>query len=159
MTHLVIGIGNDFRRDDGVGLAVAQVIGQLALPDTRTMTAIGEPGELLDAWAGVRRAVVIDATAGDEVIPGRVRRWTPDKFSASTCASSHSFGLPQAYALGAALGRLPGSLVVFTVDVADTGVGHGLSAEVAAAVPRAAEAVLAELGGPLRSDLLPTIED
>lgn len=144
MNNLVIGIGNDFRRDDGVGLAVAQAIGRLDLPDVETMAAIGEPGEILDAWAG-RRAVVVDAAAGDDMVPGRIRRWTPESGSESAGTSSHSLGLPQTYALGRALGLLPASLVVFTVDISDTGMGPGLSARVSAAVPRAVEAVLAEI--------------
>ena len=42
--------------------------------------------------------------------------------------SSHAFGLPQAYALGEALGRIPGRLVVLTVDIADVSYGVGLHA-------------------------------
>ncbi|MDX1886010.1 hydrogenase maturation protease [Mycolicibacterium sp. 120270] len=144
MNNLVIGIGNDFRRDDGVGLAVVQAIGRLDLPGVETMTAIGVPGVILDAWAG-RPAVVVDAAAGSGMVPGRIRRWTPEGATTSVGTSSHSFGLAQTYALGRALGLLPASLVVFTVDIADAGMGPGLSAQVSAAIPDAVEAVLAEI--------------
>ena len=50
---LVIGIGNDFRRDDGVGLAVAAELAKRRLPGVRVMTAIGEPASILEAWTGV----------------------------------------------------------------------------------------------------------
>jgi hydrogenase maturation protease len=40
---VVIGIGNDFRRDDGVGLAVAEELAKRNLPGVRVVTAIGEP--------------------------------------------------------------------------------------------------------------------
>lgn len=63
-------------------------------------------------------------------------------------SGSHAIGLPQAYALGQAVEQLPGRLVVLCVDVTDTDYGVGLTPAVAAAVPAAVEAVLAELGGP-----------
>ena len=59
--------------------------------------------------------------------------------------SSHAIGLPEAYALGEALGRLPDRLVVLGVDVVDVDYGVGLTPAVAAAVPHVVEAVLAEL--------------
>ena len=51
---VVIGIGNSFRRDDGVGLAVADEIAKRGLADVRVVTAIGEPRAILDAWTGAR---------------------------------------------------------------------------------------------------------
>lgn len=152
MKHLVIGVGNSFRRDDGVGLAVADEIARLALPDVEVMTAIGEPGAILDAWSGVEVVVAVDAGWTDESHPGRIRRWTPEAMSAFPGTSSHAFGLPETYALGRALGRMPGSLVVLTVDIANLGVGLGLSPLVAAAVPGAVDAVLAEFGMTPRRD-------
>ena len=52
LTRLMIGIGNNFRRDDGVGLAVADEVAKRGLAGVRVMTAIGEPGAILDAWTG-----------------------------------------------------------------------------------------------------------
>lgn len=147
MTHLVIGIGNDFRRDDGVGLAVADEVARRNLPGMTVMTAIGEPGTILDAWAGVSTVVVVDAAVSADAIPGRIRRWTPDAATDSAATSSHAFGLAQTYALGRALGLLPGRLVVLTVDILDCGLGPGLSAPVAASVTDAVDAVLAEFAG------------
>ena len=40
---VLIGIGNAFRRDDGVGLAVAEEIGKIGVPGVQVVTAIGEP--------------------------------------------------------------------------------------------------------------------
>jgi len=142
----VIGIGNSFRGDDGVGLAVAETIRSLALPGIEVLAATGEPGAILDAWAGVDSVVVVDANMTKDSIPGRLRRWTPEALVELPVTSSHSFGLPQTYALGQALDRKPRSLVVFSVDIADAAAGVGLSAPVAAAVHDAVDAVLTELG-------------
>lgn len=144
MTRLLIGIGNSFRRDDGVGLAVASEIAQMGLADVRVLTSTGEPGELLDAWDGVPLTVVVDAAVGDGAVPGRIRRWLSGDGPA-TAVSSHELGLPATYALGQALDRIPEELVVLTVDVAEVGYGDGLSSQVAAAVPDVVATVLTEL--------------
>jgi len=77
-----IGIGNRFRRDDGVGLTVADEIAKRGLADVRVMTAIGEPGAILDAWTGARLAIVVDAAMGENAKPDRAS------------LVSHAFGLP-----------------------------------------------------------------
>ena len=142
---LVIGIGNEFRRDDGVGLAVAAAIADRRSPGVSVMTATGEPTAILDAWAGVALAVVIDAAAGERSIPGTIRRWAPGDHAESAVVSSHAFGLPETFALGRAVGRIPQSLVVFTVDIEKTGHGVGLSPAVTGAVPAVVDAILAEI--------------
>ncbi len=145
MNHLVIGIGNSYRRDDGVGLAVAAQIAHLDLEGVRVLTSTGEPGEILDAWADVPRTVVVDAAFGEGATPGRIRRWTPGAEAAAAAVSSHALGLPATYALGQALGQIPRELIVFTVDAAEIGYGVTLTPHVAAAVPEAMAAIVAEI--------------
>lgn len=142
---LVIGIGNEFRSDDGVGLAVAAQFAKQRLPGVRVMTAIGEPASILDAWTGIPLAVAVDAAIGDGSTPGTIRRWTPGDEDQPAIVSSHALGLPQTYALGAALGQIPQKLVVFTIDIENISHGVTLTRAVAAAVPAAVEAILAEL--------------
>lgn len=143
---VVIGIGNEFRRDDGVGLAVAEELASRNLAGVQVVTAIGEPGAILDAWTGARLAVVVDAAMDEGATPGRIGRWTPSDEVEPAAVSSHALSLPQTYALGEALGQLPARLVVLTVDITDSGNGVGLTPAVAAAVPEVITAVLEELG-------------
>lgn len=145
VTAVVIGIGNSFRRDDGVGPAVAERLARCGLPGVRVVPATGEPAALLDAWRDTAHAVVVDAADGKNSTPGRIRRWSGHDLDAAAVVSSHALGLAQTCALGEALGRMPGKLVVFTVDVADTGHGVGLTPAVAAAVPKVTDSILAEL--------------
>jgi hydrogenase maturation protease len=145
LNRLVIGIGNAYRRDDGVGLMVAEEIAKRGLPGVRAVIAIGEPGAILDAWSGADRAVVVDAAMGEGLTPGRIRRWTPGDVEGPAVVSSHALGLPQTYALGQALGQIPDELVVFTVETADVDHGLGLTPAVAAAVPELVDAILTEL--------------
>lgn len=143
---VVIGIGNTFRRDDGVGPAVADEIAKLGLPDVKVVTSSGEPGDVLEAWDGARVAIVVDAAAGEGAHPGRIRRWTPGQNAPTAAVSSHAFGIAETYALGQAIKRLPHRLVVLSVDAADTDHGEGLSPAVAVAVAAVVGDVLAELG-------------
>jgi hydrogenase maturation protease len=142
---IVIGIGNNFRRDDGVGLAVAEQIAQRNLPGVRVLSGINEPTALLDAWSGAERVVVVDAVSAANSTPGRIRRWIGPELESTPVVSSHALGLIQTCALGHALDRMPDELVLFTVDVADTSHGMGLTPAVAATVPDLVNLIIAEL--------------
>ncbi|KGI67441.1 hydrogenase maturation protease [Mycolicibacterium rufum] len=145
MSAVVIGIGNEFRRDDGIGPAVAAAVSRLDLPGVTVHSSVGDPGDLLDAWDGVDVAVIVDAVAGPDAHPGRLRRWTPGFERSPASVSSHALEPFSTHALGVALGRVPQDLVVLTVDVADVGHGVGLSPAVLAAVRTAATAVVEEI--------------
>lgn len=141
---VVIGIGNPFRRDDGIGPAVAREIARQGLPGIRVLSCAAEPTAILEAWEGANRAVLIDAAVDGR--PGRVRQCTLDDVADAALLSSHDLGLRQTFELGRALGRAPDSVVVVSVDVADTGHGEGFTAAVREALPEAVRAVLATLG-------------
>lgn len=148
MNRLVIGIGNGYRRDDAVGLAVADAVAGLGLPHVDVLTLAGEPTALLDVWTGTPLTVVVDAATGAAATPGRLRRWTPGGGPGPELVSSHGLGLEQALALGTVLRRLPRRLVVFAVEIADARPGVGLTPAVAAAVPDVTAAIAAELSLP-----------
>ena len=162
MISVVIGVGNPFRRDDGIGPAVAAAIERQHLPGVRVVFSDGEPSGLIEAWSGAGLAVIVDALhgggpAGRGPCPGRIHRVTPAGLGAqpgpagtpagSSAGSSHGLGLPDAFRLGRALEREPRRAVIIAVEAADVRPGPGLSAAVAAALPEAVAAVAAELGG------------
>lgn len=145
MNAVVIGIGNRFRCDDGLGPAVAERFGALTRPGVRVVPEVTECTALLDAWAGASLAVVVDAAVGGR--PGRVRRWSLDQLTGPVVLSSHDLDLQQTFELGRALGCAPEKVVVVTVGAVRTGHGEGLSPAVLAALPEAVrlvETVLAE---------------
>lgn len=140
MTAVVIGVGNEFRRDDGVGPAVARA---LAASGVRTEISDGDPVRLMEAWEGAEFVVIVDAVRCTPALPGRWHRTTlPHTIPA---ASSHGFGVPEAVELAEALDRRPEHLVIYAVEVADVGFGTGLSPAVAAVVTPLTAAVRAEL--------------
>jgi hydrogenase maturation protease len=151
MPTVVIGIGNPYRRDDGIGPAVAAEIQSLHLPGVRVIFSDGEPVSLLTAWDGVGLAVVIDACHRVPGCPGRIDRLTAGHLASDDAAiSCHGVGVPYALRLGRALGRQPGDLVVISVEGTDFSAGTGLSPAVSAALPTAVAAVRAEVTAPLR---------
>ena len=141
----VIGFGNSFRRDDGVGPAVAAAVGALGLPDVRVLADAADPAAVLDAWAGARLAVLVDAVVTAAPRPGRIHRWGRDDLVGSPAVSSHGVDVATLLALGEALCRVPDDVVVFAVEAEETGYGDGFSPDVAAAVPHVVTAVLAEI--------------
>jgi hydrogenase maturation protease len=131
--RIVIGVGNEYRRDDGVGpRVVAELTGDLAGAELRVTD--GEPGRLLDLWAGVALAVVVDAVHAPDHPPGTWFEVTAGETPESPAAGTHGAGLGTAVALGRALGRLPRRLVVLAVCGSEFGFGAGLSAPVEAAI-------------------------
>ena len=138
--RIVIGVGNEYRRDDGVGpRVVAELTGDLAGADLRISD--GEPTRLLDLWTGVALAVVVDAVHAPDHPPGTWFEVSTDDAPEPPSAGTHGAGLGTAVALGRALGRLPHRLVVLAVCGSEFGFGAGLTPPVEAAVRPVAERV------------------
>jgi hydrogenase maturation protease len=145
---VVIGIGNEFRRDDGAGPAVVGQLRGRVPSGVELMIIDGEPTRLVDAWTGAVLAVVVDAVRAEPSHPGRVHRFVVDRpgTAAGQAASSHGFGLDDAIALATALGRMPGRLIVHAIEADDLTQGTGLTPAVAAAVDVVARAILDDIG-------------
>jgi hydrogenase maturation protease len=135
VSAIVIGVGNPYRRDDGVGPAVVQRLRPRGLTGVTLAECDGEPTRLLDLWAGADLAVVVDAVRTGSPRPGVIHRRSllHPSVGASNASSSHVMELGDSVALAAALDRLPGTLLLFAVEAADTSLGVGLSPELEAA--------------------------
>ncbi|WP_326648107.1 MULTISPECIES: hydrogenase maturation protease [unclassified Streptomyces] len=149
---VVVGVGNDFRRDDGIGWAVVETLRSRASVEplasgTELRICGGDPVRLIEWWENADLAVVIDAARVQPGHPGRVHRMElgSRQPARSATASSHGFGLGEAWGLAQVLGRLPHRLVIYAVEVADASVGRGLSPMVAAAVESVADSVISEI--------------
>ncbi|MGW5118581.1 hydrogenase maturation protease [Streptomyces noursei] len=134
----VIGVGNDHRRDDGVGWAVVAELARRRLPPgVAVFRTDGEPTRLISAWEGAQRAILVDAARSGRCRPGHLHRLRlpgalpPGPFHGT---SSHGLTLGHAVELARVLGRLPGELLLYAVEAADTGPGTALSPAVASAV-------------------------
>ena len=148
---VVVGVGNPWRGDDGVGPAVAAAVRDRLGPGgpagrVDVVDLDGEAARLVDAWDGADLAVVVDA-ARTGAPPGTLHRLDADGVRAASTASSHALGVQHAVALARALGRLPRRLVLIGVEGADFGHGTHLSDPVAAAVEPASRLVAEVVAG------------
>ena len=148
----IIGVGNEFRHDDGVAWAVIARLreraeGRPLPPGTVLSVCDGDPGRLIGLWENADLAVVLDAAHAHPGHPGRVHRLElgAGELGQPRTTSSHGLGLGEAVQLSRALGRLPGHLVVYAVEGADTSLGTGLSEPVAARVETLVERVEDEI--------------
>jgi len=153
MRIAVIGVGNEFRRDDGVGWAVVARLAERAeerpLPSGTTLLVCdGDPARLITLWEGADLAIVVDAAHAHPGHPGRVHRLELDGEQLSqtgSATSSHGLGLGDAVELARELDRLPRQLVVYAVEGADSSLGTGLSTSVAAVVEPLTERIAEEI--------------
>jgi hydrogenase maturation protease len=132
---VIVGVGNDWRGDDAVGLVAARHL-RSTLPDVRVLELDGDPGALLDAWSGVREAIVIDAVRSGAP-PGTIHRLDVSSHplpSGLRAGSTHALGLAEAVELGRALDRLPARLELYGIEAGRLATGMGLSPAVARAV-------------------------
>ncbi|WP_329500475.1 hydrogenase maturation protease [Kitasatospora herbaricolor] len=149
----VIGVGNEYRRDDGVGWAVVARLADRTrtrpLPGrTSLVVCDGDPARLISHWDGADLAIVVDAAHTHPGQPGRVHRLVMDDgriAAADRATSSHGLGLGDAVELARELDLLPRRLVVHAVEGADCSPGKGLSAPVAAAAAHLAEQIATEV--------------
>ena len=142
---VVIGIGNPYRNDDGVGPALAERLAKLVTSDVDVRVLDGEPTALLDAWTDAQLAIVVDAVLCEPARPGQIHRTSTTALNSNSATSSHGLGVPEAVELGEVLGRLPERLIVYAVEAADVGYGTDLSPAVAAALPELLDAVRIDL--------------
>jgi hydrogenase maturation protease len=145
----VIGVGNAYRGDDAVGLAVAERI-RTRLPEgVEVVECEQEPTRLLDAWDGADVALVVDAAASGTTA-GTVHRFDASAvpLPAQTFRSStHAFGVGDAVELARTLDRLPRRVVVYGIEGASFAAGAPLSEPVEAAVGAVVEALERDLRG------------
>ncbi|MDH7576674.1 MAG: hydrogenase maturation protease [Bacillota bacterium] len=145
---LVIGCGNRYASDDAVGLHVARSLKECQLPGEVRVIEAGTPGlNLLDLWEGADRVLIVDAVRSGAP-PGTVHCFDASLLPPREVmpVSSHGINVIDAVELGRILGRLPATLLIVGVEIlTQEPFREGLSAAVAAAVPRARDRVLAEI--------------
>ncbi len=146
---VVIGVGNAYRNDDGLGPAVLDGLRAAGVPADVLAGSFGETAELIELWHGAGLAIVVDAVRVADGQPGRVHRLVVHERVSSRIrpASSHGLDFGEAVELARVLGRLPERLVLYAVEVADVGYGDGLSPAVAHAAAHVVDEIRAEIAG------------
>lgn len=145
----VIGLGSLFGADDALGPAVVAALRKgWDFPEGVLLTDAGTPGlDLLTLLSGSRHAVLVDAVASG-CDPGRVRTFSREeamRHAPERRLSAHSLDLRETLLLLEAAGQAPESLTLVGVEPERVDAGIGLTPGVRAAIPEAAEAVVAAL--------------
>ncbi len=144
---VIIGVGNIYRGDDGVGLIIARQVRDAALPGVRVREESGEGAALLDAWQGASMVILCDAVRSGNA-PGTIHRLEAHRQpipSGFFRYSTHAFSVAEAVELARALGQLPPHLVLYGVEGSDFTAGNALSPPVAHAAQEVVRQVQAEV--------------
>ena len=116
----VIGIGNETRCDDGVGLWVARCLSATSLPQARIELRGGDAAALIASWAATDTVILIDAvSSGTGTFCGKIYRFSDSGPPAPDCflsPSTHRLGLAGALELARALNRLPRRFIVYGIE-------------------------------------------
>jgi hydrogenase maturation protease len=126
---LLIGVGNEYRSDDGLGIYAVREIGRRGIPGVVIAEQNGEGAALMDAWQGYDRVFIVDAINSGGASGSMLRI---DALSETIPAhffhySSHSFGVIEAIEMARVLNRLPQRLVLYGIEGKQFDVGPGLT--------------------------------
>lgn len=144
---LLIGVGNEFRSDDGVGFVIARKLKTKCLPNTEVIEESGDGGVLMETWKGTNRVILFDAMLAG-VAPGTIYRFEAHTQPISTKffhCSTHAFGVAEAIELARILHQLPSYFIVYGIEGKTFEAGTGLSPEVEKAAQDVAERVAQEV--------------
>lgn len=143
---LIVGIGNDYRRDDSIGLHVARAVQASEGAHVRVLESDGDCTTLLEAWQGVDLVILIDAICAG-ITPGQIVRLDVHRQplpSTYPFASSHALGLAETIELARTLQQLPPKCLIYGIEGRDFSSGETLSPEVSRALPAVVEQVIHE---------------
>lgn len=122
---VVIGYGNDLRRDDGVGPRVAQRVAEWDLPGVECLAVPLLTVDLAEAVAGARAVLFVDAAVEGEPGQMRVRSIAP---AVRGTVLGHSGSPEEILDMARTLyGGCPIAMLI-TVTACDLGFGEELSA-------------------------------
>ena len=144
---LIIGIGNEYRSDDGAGLVVARELRAKKIPHILVTECSGDGAELMEMWKTAATVILVDAVSSGAK-PGSIYRL--DALTQSIAASfsfpsTHAFGVAEAIGLARALDQLPPCLMIYAIEGKNFAAGSGLFLEVEQAVREVVGQVASEV--------------
>jgi len=149
---VIIGVGNEYRSDDGVGIAVARRLRALFPTGVTILGESGEGAALIQAWQGATWVMLVDAVRSGAPL-GTIHRFDARAASVPTGFfhySTHAFSVAEAVELARSLDQLPPHLVVYGIESENFAAGVQLSP----AVEQAVEAVVERLAVEIRAAMI-----
>jgi hydrogenase maturation protease len=144
---LLIGIGNEYRCDDSIGLHVIRALKARNLPDTLSVESTGDGAELIEMFSSVGMAILIDAVSSGGH-PGTIYKFDAHKQPLAaqlSFQSTHVFSVGEAIELARVLEQLPPILIVYAIEGENFSNGIGLTSKVERAVQKVVKLVCDEV--------------
>jgi hydrogenase maturation protease len=127
--NLLLGIGNEFRSDDGIGLIIVRQIQNTQLSSIIVKEASGEGAALMEAWQGYENVIIVDAMLSGAK-PGTILKIDASKETVPANLfhySTHAFSVAEAIELAREMKILPPRLVVYGIEGANFNAGITIS--------------------------------
>ena len=142
----IIGLGNELRGDDAVGLQIARRLRQTVGNCTEVIEAEMAGVDLIELMKGARVVILIDAARSGKK-PGMIHRLDASESPIGMRMfphSSHALGISDAVELARAMGDLPAKVIVYGIEAGDTEAGQALSLPVTKALDEAVGQIIRE---------------
>ncbi len=133
----LVGVGNEFRADDGLGICVARELRRRGLPGVDVREHGGEAAGLIELLRGASAVFIIDAISAGKP-PGTIHRIDAARGRISQALfrfSTHGYGVAEGIETARILGILPPLTLIFGIEGEAFGQGMGLSDPVVKNVP------------------------
>jgi hydrogenase maturation protease len=150
---LVLGVGNPFRRDDGVGPAViARLQTENSLDGVDLLDGGIDGLALIDYMHGYEKVLIVDAV-NMNAAPGEIHMFSPQEAILSITSdalSTHGFGVAEVIALMEKM-DIQVNMQILGIQAKDVTFGEGLSPEIAVRIDDVIELVKKEVTKAKRS--------
>ena len=145
---VVLGVGNELFRDEGVGVHTARILQTKLLPSSGEVEVV-DSGTSPDIWPlidGANKLIIVDAVKGG-CKPGTIYRFTPQQMVAERglITSVHQMGILENLSLMELVGGKPKETVIIGVEPAELEPGLELSARLQERMPKIIQTVLEEI--------------
>ena len=144
---LLVGVGNEYRSDDGVGLLVVRLIRGKNLPSVIVKEESGEGAALMESWQGFQNVIIVDAVSSG-AIPGTIFRIDANKETVSIKFfhySTHAFSVAEAVELARTMNFLPSKLIVYGIEGNNFFAGTAISLFVQQAADKIIKQIVKEM--------------
>ncbi|GJQ27664.1 MAG: hypothetical protein HBSAPP02_26960 [Phycisphaerae bacterium] len=146
MEIVIVGCGRWLYGDDLAGLAAAEALLGMRLPDVRIYASESPAADIALYATDARILIVIDAARASEDLPAgfwrRVNyREIKDRLNEARSPSAHTLSVTTALTLADRLGCLPPDVWIYAIGAVSTEAGAKMSKAVARAVQEVTEAV------------------
>ncbi|HID94232.1 MAG TPA: hydrogenase maturation protease [bacterium (Candidatus Stahlbacteria)] len=147
MKTLILGLGNPFLSDDGVGIRVAQEL-RKRLTDVDIIEASIAGISILDYIVGYDKLIVVDSIKTGRGGPGKLHKLNLDYFDTTIHLSSlHGVDFPTAIELGKKLGyKIPKIINIYAIEIEDNFTfNEKCTTKVEACIPKVVQQIINEI--------------